>query len=131
MIYSKTQKIMRTGINKYSKVFGIDANNTQILIKNNESEEVSYTMCNDWQPKLEVSFKDIMDVKVDLLGFEGLASPFLAKSVVMYAHKYETTISNINLFIFEKNKKMGVAVYENTDFKEAIPLEKQFERLNI
>lgn len=122
---------MRTGINKYSKVFQTDANSTQILIKTNETEEVSYTMCNDWQPTLEVLFKDIMDVKVDLLGFEGLASPFLAKSVVMYAHKYESPISNINLFIFEKDKKMGIAVYKNIDFKEAIPLEKQFERLNI
>ena len=49
----------------------------------------------------------------------------------MYAKYYEKSSSEMNLFIFEKNEKIGVAVYENTTFKEALTLEKQFERLGI
>jgi len=117
MIFGKTQKIMKTGI--------------QILVKANENEGVSYTMCNSWKPQNEVSFKDIMDVRVDLLGFEMMASPFLRKSVDMYAKYYDASSSQINLFIFEKSEKIGVAVYEDTTFKETLTLEKQFERLGI
>ena len=131
MIYGKTQKIMKTGINKYSKRFETTTENTQILVKSDEADGVNYTMCDSWKPKQEVSFKDIMDVKVDLLGFEMMASPFLRKSVDMYAKAYEKPSSEMNLFIFEKNEKLGVAIYENTTFKEAISLEKQFERLGI
>jgi hypothetical protein len=131
MIFGKTQKIMKTGISKYSKEFKTTKENTQILVKANGDDGVSYTMCNNWKPKDEVSFKDIMDVRVDLLGFELMASPFLRKSVDMYAKYYDASNSIINLFIFEKSDKIGVAVYENTKFKETLTLEKQFERLGI
>ena len=72
-----------------------------------------------------------MNVRVDLLGFEAMASPFLRRSVEMYAKQYEADNSEMNLFIFEKNEKLGIAVYEKTKFKEAISLEKQFERLGL
>jgi hypothetical protein len=49
----------------------------------------------------------------------------------MYANYYETLPKEINMFIFEKNDKVGVAVYERTSFKEVISLEKQFGRLGI
>ena len=128
MIFGKTQKIMKTGIAKYSKEFETTNENTQILVRADEGDGVSYTMCNNWKPINEVSFKDIMDVRVDLLGFEMMASPFLRKSVDMYSKYYEALDSKINLFIFDK---VGVAVYEGTKFKETLTLEKQFERLGI
>jgi len=131
MIFGKTQKIMKTGISKYSKEFETTKENTQILVRANEGDGVNYTMCNNWKPKNEVSFKDIMDVRVDLLGFEMMASPFLRKSVDMYAKYYNASNSQINLFIFEKSDKIGVAVYEDTKFKETLTLERQFERLGI
>jgi len=131
MIYAKTQKIMKTGISKYSKEYQNTNEETQILVQSNDVESVNYTMCSKWKPKNKVSFKDIMDVKIDLLGFEMMASPFLRKSVEMYAKYYKTDNSDINLFIFEKKDKLGIAIYEQTNFKEAITLEKQFERLGI
>ena len=131
MILSKTQKIMKTGILKYSKELEITKDSTQILVTSDEADGVDYTICNSWCPTLKVSFKDIMDVRVELLGFEMMASPFLRKSVDMYANYYETLPKEINMFIFEKNDKVGVAVYERTSFKEVISLEKQFGRLGI
>lgn len=131
MILGKTQKIMKTGISKYSKELEITKDNTQILVTSNEADGVDYQICESWKPSFKVSFKDIMDVRVDLLGFEMMASPFLRKSVDMYADYYNTIPSEINLFIFEKEEKIGVAVYDKTIFKEAISLTKQFERLGI
>ena len=131
MIFGKTQKIMKTGISKYSKELEITKESTQILVTSDEANGVDYTICESWKPNFKVSFKDIMDVRVDLLGFEMMAPPFLRKSVDMYANYYDTLPKEINLFIFEKNDKVGVAVYDKTVFKEAISLEKQFERLGI
>ena len=70
MIYAKTQKIMKTGISKYSKEFENTKEDTQILVTSDEGDGVDYTMCNKWNPAKKVSFKDIMNVRVDLLGFE-------------------------------------------------------------
>lgn len=131
MIFSKTQKIMKTGIAKYSKLLEATKEDTQILVKSDEADGVNYLMCNKWNPKQKVSFKDIMDVKVDLLGFEGLASPFLRKSIDMYAKYYNALPEEMSLFIFERSGKIGIAIYQKTSFKETISLEKQFERLGL
>lgn len=131
MIFGKTQKIMKTGISKYSKELGLSKEKTQILVQSKETEKVTYKICDDWSPKMNVSFKDIMDVKVDLLGFEKLSSPFLIKSVEMYSKIHKSPIDEINLFLFEKNKKIGLAVYVNNKYKEMLTLEKQFERLGL
>ena len=129
MIFEKTQKIMNTGIGKYSRINEVTEEQTQILVKAEESENVSYSICKEWKPLESVTFKQIMDVRVDILGFEMLASPFLRKSVDMYSKYYES--DDVNLFIFKKDGKLGIAVYEKNNFKEILTLEKQFERLGI
>jgi hypothetical protein len=129
MIFQKTQKIMNTGIGKYSRINEVTEEQTQILVKAEGDEKVNYTICKEWKPLEVVSFKQIMDVRVDILGFEMLASPFLRKSVDMYSKYYES--DDVNLFIFKKDSKLGIAVYEKNNFKEILTLEKQFERLGI
>jgi hypothetical protein len=37
----------------------------------------------------------------------------------------------MNIFIFKKNDKLGIAVYKQKEFKEMITLQKQFERLGL
>jgi len=49
----------------------------------------------------------------------------------MYAKKYETNSDNMNMFIFKKNEKLGVAVYKQNENKEVLTLKKQFERLGL
>jgi hypothetical protein len=131
MIFAKTQSIMKTGIKKYSKLFDTTKDDTQILVQAQEKDGVHYMMCYKWNPKMKVSFKEIMDVKIDLLGLENLASPFLRKSIDMYADYYGALPEEMNLFIFEKNEKVGLAVYVKGVYKELLPLEKQFERLGL
>jgi hypothetical protein len=129
MIFQKTQKIMNTGIGKYSRINEVTEEQTQILVKAESDDKVNYSICKEWKPLEEVTFKQIMDVRVDILGFEMLASPFLRKSVNMYSKYYES--DDINLFIFKKDSKLGIAVYDKNNFKEILTLEKQFERLGI
>lgn len=129
MIFQKTQKIMNTGIGKYSRINEVTEEQTQILVKAESDDKVNYSICKEWKPLEEVTFKQIMDVRVDILGFEMLASPFLRKSVNMYSKYYES--DDINLFIFKKGSKLGIAVYDKNNFKEILTLEKQFERLGI
>jgi hypothetical protein len=129
MIFQKTQKIMNTGIGKYSRINEVTEEQTQILVKAESDDKVNYSICKEWKPLEKVTFKQIMDVRVDILGFEMLASPFLRKSVNMYSKYYES--DDINLFIFKKDSKLGIAVYDKNNFKEILTLEKQFERLGI
>ncbi len=49
----------------------------------------------------------------------------------MYSKYYDSNGDEINLFIFKKEQKLGVAVYKGKEFKEVVTLEKQFERLGL
>ena len=132
MILQKTQKIMTTGIEKYASSLERSDEEVQILVRADpNSDGVIYQVCDKWKPKMVISFKDIMDTKIDLLGLEGLSSPFMRKGVDVYAKYYDCSNSDINVFIFKKDKKIGVAVYEKTNFKEVITLEKQFQRIGL
>ena len=132
MILSKTQKIMKTGIAKYSKSLERKEEDIQIQVKADQnSEGVIYQICDKWNPKIEVSFKDIMDTKIDWLGFESMAAPFMRKSVDWYIKYYESISSDISLFTFKKDNRIGVAVYHKLDVKEMITLEKQFQRIGL
>jgi len=132
MMLSKTQEIMKTGIAKYSKSLERKEEDIQIQVKADQnSKGVIYQICDKWNPKIEVSFKDIMDIKTDLLRFEFLSTPFMRKSVDLYVKHYESISSDISLFIFKKDNTIGVAVYHKLDFKEMITLEKQFQRIGL
>ena len=48
MILGKTQKIMKTGISKYSKELEITKESTQILVTSDEADGVDYTICGSW-----------------------------------------------------------------------------------
>ena len=122
---------MNTGITKYSKIYEQEVEDTQILVKSDNSDGVNYQMCKKWKPEEEVSFLQIMDKKLDLLGLEYMSSPFMRKSVDMYANKYESSSPDMNLFIFKRKEKLGIAVYKKDEFKEMLSLEKQFERLGL
>ena len=66
MILSKTQKIMKTGIAKYSKSLERKEEDIQIQVKADQnSEGVIYQICDKWNPKIEVSFKDIYDLSFE------------------------------------------------------------------
>ena len=40
-------------------------------------------------------------------------------------------VVQLNLFIFKRKEKLGIAVYKKDEFKEMLSLEKQFERLGL
>lgn len=128
MISAKANSIMNKGIEKYSK-----KHNTlvQIRMSANETNGVKYEICTDWNPVESVSFKDLMDTRIDLLGIESLSEPFMRKSLKMYSDYYEANIDTISMFLFKKNGELQIAIYKDTAFKELLTLEKQFKRLGV
>lgn len=117
MVESIVKKIMLTGIEKYANKYKIQDIEVQIKVLSRE-EGVVYIICDKYiTEKEEVSFLQIMDKKIDLFGYEGLASPFLKKSLIDCAEQNKLTEDNVCCFIFkylDANKKVrvGLAFYE-------------------
>jgi len=127
MIEGIVKKIMFTGIEKYAKIFEVKELEVQIKVTNDDSGSVLYEMCKNFQVKESVSFLQIMDKRLDIFGYEGLASPFLKKSLDDCASESRLNINEVCCFIMgfiDKNnkKQIGLAFYKIAENNSLTPL---------
>lgn len=131
MVESITNKIMLGGIKKYSKLYQKSEKDVQIRISKNENEVLDYEICQDWQPKESVTFKDILNKKIDILGYEQLSTPFLIKSLDLYKNEFNVDDNQLSIFLFSRNDKIGIAVFKEKQNLKLITLSKHFEQLGL
>lgn len=131
MVEGIVKKIMMTGINKYAKAYETSNDNVQIKVTDDIDGNVFYTMCNDFQDVEQVSFLNIMDKRMDFFGYEGLASPFLKKTLTIFAQESECDVSKVRCFIMKHKETIGLAFYIGNKNGKNIILSKQLEQLGI
>jgi hypothetical protein len=131
MIFEKTRDIMLKGINKYSQQYGTQSNQVQIQIVAQGEGGLKYSMCQDWQPKEEVTFLQIMDRKIDLLGFEMLSTPFMRKSLVKFSKDHDGTLENMSAFLSKHKDSVAISVFKDTECVRSLMLEKHFQEMGM
>jgi hypothetical protein len=141
MIEGVVKKIMFTGIDKYAKNYGLKDLEVQIKVSNDPNGSVIYKMCKNYTEEEEVRFLQIMDKKLDMFGYEALASPFLKKSLIECAEENETNANQVCCFIFkyeDNNKKQGIGlgfykIEENKPLNKikVVTLSKHLEKLGL
>lgn len=141
MVEGIVKKIMFTGIEKYAKIYDLNDLEVQIKVLNDENGSVIYKMCKRYVEEEEVRFLQIMDKKLDMFGYEALASPFLKKSLIECAEENEINVSQVCCFILkyeDKNKKQGIglAFYKIEENKplaklKVVTLAQHLEKLGI
>jgi hypothetical protein len=117
MVEGIVKKIMFTGIENYAKKYGFNDFDVQIKVLNSQEENVVYKICKKYVEEEDVSFLQIMNKKMDMFGYEGLASPFLKRSLIDCAEESELNVNQVCCFIFKyedsnKKQKVGLVFYE-------------------
>lgn len=132
MIQQITSKIMLGGIEKYAKSLQYEKKDVQIRVTSGLEGEINYEICVKWQPKEVVSFKDILNKKIDILGYEGLATPFLNKSIQLYEKEFKEHLKDgISIFLFNRNDNVWLAVFNGTKNVKLLTLSEHFEHLGL
>jgi hypothetical protein len=131
MVQAIVKKIMSKGIKKYAKVYEVPENEIQIKVTNDADGYVFYTICMNFKEKERVSFLQIMDAKIDLLGYQQLANPFMKKSIEMYAKDTDDEIENVCSFIMIVKENIGLAFYNKYKCGKTIALSKHLEELGL
>lgn len=131
MILERVNKIMKTGIYYFASVFEATPTTTQIHIRL-ESDKLVFKMAHNWVPKLQVTFKEIMQKPIDIFQYESLSTPYLKKSLILFAKEKGLAIENVSAFIHEQsNGNLIISFYNKASFVEQLPLSKQLEKLGI
>jgi hypothetical protein len=131
MIESIVNKIITDGITNFSKVYEAPIEQTQIRVYLDDDLNVKYDVCKEWLPIKEVTFKEILNVKFDLLQKEALASPVFKKSVLIFAEKYEVGPTEVSVFIFVRKSKTGICIYAKNEHKETQTLTNHIQQLGL
>jgi len=77
-IVKQTKKIMQKAIVNFAEKNGVENKDSQVLIYPSGSDlEPKYKVCTHWKPTSEVSFNELLNVKVDFLGREFIAGNFI------------------------------------------------------
>ena len=112
-------------------IYQDEEKNVQIRVSKNGEDSLNYQMCQNWQPKESVTFKDILNKKIDILGYEQLSTPFLLKSLNLYQKEFEAEKEKLSIFLFNRNDKVGLAVFEDKKNLKLLTLSKHFEQLGL
>ena len=122
---------MLGGICKYANLYRAEEKEVQIRVTKDQNSGLNYEICQGWQPKEMVTFKDILNKKIDILGYEQLATPFLIKSIDLYKKEFSLEDEKTSIFLFNRNNKVGLAVFEEKKNLKLITLSKHFEQLGL
>jgi hypothetical protein len=77
-IEKQTKDIMQRAITNFALKNEVENMDSQVLIYPSCAElEPKYKICKNWKPVSEVSFNELLDVKVDFLGREFIAGSFI------------------------------------------------------
>jgi hypothetical protein len=132
MVEGIVKKIMLTGIRKYAKIYEVEPKNIQIYVKDKPNGSVTFQICKEFKVQEEVSFLQIMDKKLDMFQYEALASPYLKKSLEMYAQNTNDLLSNVNCFIMMPvENQIGLAFYNGYKNGKNVSLAKFLQELGL
>lgn len=131
-IKSKIQEIMETGIRKYAAINETTEDNVQIYVTDDPVPEgLNYQIAVNWQPKEHVTFKQIMDKKIDFLGFEALSTPIMKSSIYDIAVQNKVQPSEISFFIYIWKDQIAIAVYKGTENIKTMTLSRYLQDIGI
>lgn len=137
MIEGIVKKIMFTGIEKYAEKYKSSDLQVQIKVLNDPNGNVKYIICENYKEVELSTFLKIMNKKLDMFGYEAIASPFLKKSLIDCAEENGLSVDEICCFILkyvDRNGKqnVGLAFYKtNLTQIKTITLSKHLEKLGL
>lgn len=102
-IQKSTQDIMLNAITNFSNEFGVSETETQLMIKaSDENCTPKYQLLKNNKVVRDVTFNEILNVKLDFLGREIIASPFIASALRKLRNEYQCEYQEMSVLIYKQ-----------------------------
>jgi len=103
---SQTKKIMKAAIERYAEEQKVESDKVQLLIyTDNPDCEPKYKVLVHNKPLKQVSFNEILNVKLDFLGRELIATPFIKSSLKKMIRQTNCSYEEANVLIYTSNNE--------------------------
>jgi hypothetical protein len=128
-IQSETKKIIYKCIKKYAEKEKKDISDVQLVLGLDENGN-TYTLCEQYEPKLELDILGVLGVRIDFLSYSKLAPPFILKSLVRFSEVYGYPLENSKVMCVPTNNEgkpdVLLFVYNNKTYVDGITFADMF-----
>ena len=105
-IITQTKDVMRNAIIRFAEENEIDNTESQIMICSDDPECLpSYKVLKSYKPQKDITFKELLNVKVDFLGREIIATPFIKNCIKRLTKENSCTYKDINVVVYSKDQE--------------------------
>jgi hypothetical protein len=109
-IQKTTSDIMLNAIKNFSKEYGVSETQTQLMIKASDEEcTPTYRVLVDNKVKKDVTFNQILNVKLDFLGRELIATPFISSSLRKLRREQGCGYEDVSVLIYKQKEEQTTA----------------------
>ena len=111
-IESQTKKIMKDAIERYASENEVTKERIQLLIFTDHPDLVPrYKVLKDNKELKQVTFNEILNVKLDFLGREILATPFITTTIRRLMRESNCEWKEVNVLIYQTDKNDDVNLF--------------------
>ena len=108
-IQKTTSNIMLNAIKNFSKEYDVAETKTQLMINaSDENCTPIYKVLVENKVKKQVTFNEILNVKLDFLGREIIATPFIASSLRKLRREQGCGFEDLNILIYKQKEDQAI-----------------------
>lgn len=126
-IIKKFNEIIYNACERYSKDDAVTIQQMQVVFfeKGEEEEELGYQIWRDYKPTRDVTFNNILDVRIDFKGYSILVPKFILDTLEGFSEKYNQPKSFFRVIcVVNEEHEVRILLYSNRgEFLELIELE--------
>lgn len=109
---------------RYGKEEGVEATKMQVLFKLDDEGEVEYSILKNYTPFKDVTFNEILNVRIDFRMYSQIVPPFIQNTILTYGEKLEanpnelmvmcvvTGVNKVVLFLYKDKKPIEEIILE-------------------
>lgn len=102
-IEKQTKDVMLNAISNFSKEYEVSDLETQLMIRATDSDcTPKYQVLVNNKFKKDVTFNEILNVKLDFLGREHIVSPFIASSLRKLRNEHKCEVDEMSILIYKR-----------------------------
>ena len=100
----QTKEVMLKAISNFSKEFNVTDLETQLMIRASDSDcTPMYQVLVNNKPRKDITFNEILNVKIDFLGREMIVTPFIASSLRKLRREHECKADDMSILIYKRD----------------------------
>jgi hypothetical protein len=121
-ILAEFTKICKNAIERFSNDLQKPKEDVVITFNLDENNDVSYRLLKDFKFEKQLTFMEILNVRIDFKGYSMLVPPFIQKSLIGFCDEYKIQPSKVNVMVLLVQEKICLVLFNDTEQIKQIQL---------